>query len=82
MFGDWQEKFKSFGCNCVTVNGHNFSQLVDAFNTSQETRFPHVIIANTIKGRGISFMENKFEWHYKSPTQEQYELARKEILKI
>jgi transketolase len=79
VFGDWQEKFKAFGCYCVTVDGHDFLQLIKTFNASGETKFPHVIIANTIKGKGISFMQNSLEWHYKSPTQEQYELAKKEI---
>jgi transketolase len=45
------------------------------------TRSPNVIIANTIKGKGVSFMENKIEWHYKSPSPEQREQALKELAK-
>ena len=80
VFGTWQEKFKAFGCNTFVVNGHDYLELINVFNAAGSTEFPTVIIANTIKGKGISFMENKLEWHYKSPNKEEYELAKKEIL--
>ena len=55
-----KEKFESFGFNVISVDGHNISELIRAFNEAKETKEkPTVIIANTIKGRGVSFMENQ-----------------------
>jgi len=71
------DRWKSFGWDVFEVDGHNFSELIDSFNQPQSK--PKVIIAHTVKGKGVSFMENKFEWHYKSPNQEQYDLAIREI---
>jgi transketolase len=71
------EKWNSFNWNVHEVDGHNFKQLIAAFNS--ESSKPKVIIANTIKGKGVSFMENKLEWHYKSPDQEQYDDALNEL---
>ena len=71
------DRWKSFGWDVFEVNGHNFLELIDAFNEPQSK--PKVIIAHTVKGKGVSFMENKFEWHYKSPNQEQYDLAIREM---
>lgn len=73
-------KFKSFGFNVLLVDGHNISQLIDAFNTAKQVkRIPTIIIANTIKGKGISFMENQAEWHGKAPNKEEYEKAIEEL---
>ena len=72
------DKFKSFGFQVEEIDGHNFHEIEKAFNKSTEGK-PKVIIANTIKGKGVSFMEDRLEWHYKSPTVEQYNLALKEI---
>ena len=71
------ERWKSFGWDVFEVDGHNFTDLINAFN--QPNSKPKVIIAHTVKGKGISFMEDKLEWHYKSPNQEQYDLAIREI---
>ena len=57
-------KFKSFGCEVKKIDGHNFDQIVKAINT--KSLKPLVIIANTIKGKGVRFMENSVLWHYKS----------------
>ena len=73
-------KFKSFGFNTIVTNGHNMEQLIDAFNTAKITKgVPTAIIAKTIKGKGVSFMENQVKWHGKAPTQEEYEIAIKEL---
>ena len=58
------KKFDAFGYDVVSINGHNFKQIN---NSKKKTNKPLVIIANTIKGKGISFMENKVLWHYKPP---------------
>ena len=73
-------KFKSFGFNTITVDGHNISQLIDAFETAKMTKeMPTIIIAKTIKGKGVSFMENKVEWHGKAPNEEEYKQAMAEL---
>ena len=75
-----KRKFDSFGYDSVLVDGHNHSNLKKIFkNLDFNNKKPKVIIANTIKGKGISFMENKVEWHYKSPNKDQYQKAIKEI---
>jgi len=62
-----KEKFESFGFNVISVDGHNISELIRAFNEAKETKEkPTVIIANTIKGRGVSFMENQARMARKS----------------
>lgn len=77
---DIEGKFKSFGFNTIVVDGHNMQQLIDGFETAKITKGkPTVIIAKTIKGKGISFMENKAEWHGKAPNKEEYEKAIKEL---
>lgn len=80
--GNLNEKFISFGCNVYEVDGHNIDKLVEVFEISREQKNnkPNVIIANTIKGKGISFMENKKEWHHGSINEQQYEQAMSELL--
>ncbi len=73
-----KKKFESFGCKALSINGHNYSQLYKALNSSDKKK-PLVIIANTIKGKGVRFMENNIAWHYKSPSKEQLIKALKEI---
>lgn len=73
-------KFKSFGFNTIIIDGNNIEQLVDAFNTAKLVKErPTVIIAKTVKGKGVSFMENKAEWHGKAPNEEEYKIAMKEL---
>lgn len=71
------DKFSSFGFDVEEVDGHNCSQLIDSLNKTSDK--PRCLIAKTIKGKGVSFMENKKEWHHGSINQEQYELAIKEV---
>lgn len=74
----FEDKFKSFGWDVKSVDGHDISAILQALQ-SQTLVKPLVIIANTIKGEGISFMENKVEWHGKCPNEEEYKLALKEL---
>lgn len=77
---DIKEKFESFGFNVIEVNGHDIEALIHSFNSAKHQKdMPSVIIAHTIKGKGISFMEGKAEWHGKAPNQEQYEEAINEL---
>jgi transketolase len=74
-------KFESFGCNVITVDGHNHEDLYSAFKKSINNfnGKPTVIIANTIKGKGVSYMENKVKWHYSTPSQDELKQALNEI---
>ena len=67
------EKWKSFGWNVIELDGHNIEALIDAYNTKCET--PLVIIANTVKGKGVSFMENNWRFHNSRLSKNQYEQA-------
>ncbi len=75
------EKWKSFNWNCLECSGHNFNELADSFNVKQIVRHhPTVIIANTQKGKGVSYMEkDALAWHYKTPKDALLEQARKEL---
>lgn len=73
-------KFKNFGFHVITVDGHNISSLIDAFDTAKQTKgAPTVIVAKTVKGKGVSFMENQAGWHGKAPNEEEYEKAIEEL---
>ncbi len=73
------EKFASFGWHVRTVKGHDFAELTDALTAKPATGKPTMIVANTVKGRGVSFMENVVSWHHGVPSAEQYELAQSEL---
>ena len=74
------EKWKSFGWNVYEVNGHDYSELLVSLNQCKvRNGKPSVIIANTIKGKGISFMEDVTRWHNTMPNQEQIKIARKDL---
>ncbi|MDD3375118.1 MAG: transketolase [Candidatus Omnitrophica bacterium] len=74
------EKWKSFGWEVINVNGHDFNELIKALDQFVDTKEkPTVIIANTIKGKGVSFMENKCQWHGKAPNDEQLKEALSEL---
>lgn len=73
-------KFESFNCEVFECDGHNCSDIEQKLK-SFSRNLPHVLIANTIKGCGVSFMENTVLWHYRCPKNEEYDLARKELLK-
>ena len=74
------DKFRAFRWAVREVDGHNMRELVEVLGSlPQEIDRPTVIIAHTVKGKGVSFMEKRLAWHYKSPTDEQVELALKEL---
>ena len=78
--GDLACKFEVFGWAAKTINGHNFEEIkksLEQFPFVSEK--PSVIIADTIKGKGVSFMENRLEWHYKSPSEDEFKKAMKEL---
>ena len=74
------EKFQSFGFQVLTADGHDFNSLEAAFAAAKNCKDkPSVILAKTVKGKGVSFMENQAGWHGKAPNQEQYEQAIAEL---
>ena len=74
------EKFKSFGFEVINVDGHNIKELIQAFESAKKIKGrPTAIIANTIKGKGVSYMENQAGWHGKAPNEEEYKIAMKDL---
>lgn len=74
------DKFTAFGWHVIEIDGHNHSEILDAFTTKNiPSGKPVVVIANTIKGKGVSFMEGELAWHYKSPSKEQFDAAWSEV---
>ena len=79
-YGDMAEKFRAFGFHAIDIDGHNYDQIEAALKiAAASAEKPTAIIAHTIKGRGVSFMENRLEWHYKSPSDEQLNQAMEEL---
>lgn len=77
---DIASKFKAFGWNTLSVNGHDVSALMDVFAQAKECKdAPTMIIAETVKGKGVSFMENNYIYHGKLPDDEKYATALKEL---
>jgi len=72
------EKLKAFGCAVTEINGHNHLQIAESLSTLTSEK-PTVIVAHTTKGKGVSFMENRVEWHYKNPNDEQLAMALAEL---
>ena len=74
------EKFKSFGFQIIKIDGHNIDEILKAFEVARNIKDkPVCIIAKTIKGKGVSYMENQVSWHGKAPDEEQYKIAMKEL---
>ena len=74
------EKFKAFGWNVITIDGHDFEEIFEALEEAKKTTGkPTMIIANTIKGKGVSFMENQVGWHGKAPNSEESAKALSEL---
>ena len=77
---NFEEKFKQFGWSAVTVeDGHDIRKLVDAFHITHEGK-PLAVIASTIKGKGVSFMENDGKWHHGIMTDDEYNKAIEEVM--
>ncbi len=75
---NYAEKFRVFGWHVDEIDGHNFNQLISTLKKEISGK-PHLIIANTIKGKGISYMENSAMWHSRSPTEEELKKAYEEL---
>lgn len=78
-FSNMEKQMELMGWNSITIEGHNHSDIKRALTSESDK--PTFILANTVKGKGVSFMEDKLEWHYKTTTPEQLNSAIEEILK-
>ena len=77
--GDLSAKIKSFGWETVEIDGHDYNEIYEAYNKAKLANKPFAIIANTVKGKGVSFMENQAGWHGKAPNDEQLVQALEEL---
>lgn len=74
------KKFEAFGWNVLVIDGHNYEEIIDAIEKAKECKDkPTAVVCKTIKGKGVSFMENQAEWHGIAPSREQCEAALKEL---
>lgn len=73
------EKFQAFGWDTIVINGNDFEEIESALKAASKSDKPFAIIANTVKGKGVSFMENQVGWHGSAPNDEQYETAMAEL---
>ncbi len=77
---DIEQKFRAFGFQTVVIDGHNIESIIRALTIAEMTKGkPTAIICKTIKGKGISFMENQIDWHGKAPNDEEYKIAMQEL---
>ena len=77
------DKFRAFGWNVIVIDGHDFAEIECAFNEASATKGkPTVIIAKTLKGKGVSYMEDKCEWHGQAPKEDLYNVAIADLEKI
>lgn len=75
-----ESRWQAFGWNVVTIDGHDFNEIESAFNKASETKGkPTMVVANTVKGKGVSFMENEYLWHSRVPTDEELSSALDEL---
>jgi transketolase len=77
------KKFEAFNFNVINIDGHNFDEIKAAFEEAKNTKgMPTAIIAHTVKGKGVSFMENQAGWHGKAPNDDEYKQAMEELERI
>ncbi len=77
--GSWKEKWESFGFEVLEADGHDTEQIKDAVCRPMINNVPRLVIANTIKGKGVSFMEEVPIWHYRMPNEEELQIVKKEL---
>ena len=75
-----EDKFRAFKWNVISIDGHDYTQISDAVDKGMQTKnMPTVIVAKTVKGKGVSFMENDVKWHGHTPSEQEFTLAFKEL---
>ena len=76
------KKFEAFNFHVINCNGNDFDELAAAFQEARNTKgMPTAIVAHTLKGKGVSYMENQVDWHGKAPNDREYEIAMEELKK-
>lgn len=78
--GNAADKIRAFGWEVLEIDGHDYNQIYEAVETAKQADKPFAIVANTVKGKGVSFMENNAGWHGKAPNDEQLAQALKELV--
>ena len=73
------EKFKAFGWNVIVIDGHDYDQIEEAFNAAKSSDKPTAIISKSVKGKGVSYMENEAGWHGNAPKEPDYNIAVAEL---
>jgi transketolase len=76
---DLEGKYRACGWNVVACNGHDMNELLQVLRSTKKSEKPTFVIAHTVKGKGVSFMENRAGWHHKLPSKEQIEQAFAEL---
>ena len=79
LFREFEKKMNLFEWDCHVIDGHDYEQIFEALERAAGATKPTMILANTIKGKGVSFMENEVKWHHSIPTQKEVEIARQEL---
>ena len=75
-----EEKWEAFGFNVIKLDGNDIEELIKGFKEARNYKEgPSILVAKTVKGKGVSFMENKAEWHGKAPSEDEYRLAMQEL---
>lgn len=75
-----RKKFEAFNCEVLECNGHDHEEIEKTLKMFSDATKPHILIAHTVKGKGVSFMEDTVLWHYRSPQDKEYEIAKEELL--
>ena len=76
------KKFEAFNFHVINIDGNDFDEIAAAFKEARETKgMPTAIIARTVKGKGVSYMENQAGWHGKAPNDEEYQIAMEDLKK-
>ena len=79
LFRDFHNIMNSLGWKTYEIDGHDYDQIIKSIQESKKNKLPSIILANTIKGKGISFMENNIKWHGAIPSDDEVEIARREL---
>lgn len=77
--GSMAKKWEAFGFHVIEIDGHDHEAITEAFTQQLSNKKPNVVLANTIKGKGVSYMENTVLWHYRAPIGENYDIAMAEL---
>ena len=77
--GKLEDKFQACGWRSAVIDGHDFGEILAAFESARGQEQPLMIITNTVKGKGVSFMENGIKWHHSIPSAEEIKIARQEL---